>query len=54
MTMVAVVQYFGRPGSHSQPPNKSSTRLGSSRLRRRLSRIFTCEISEIGLGMMRP
>src|ERR1700689_4140717 len=54
MTMVAAVQYSGRPGSHSQPPNKSSTRLGSSRLRRRLSRIFTCEINEIGLEIMFP
>ena len=50
----AAVQYSGRPGNHNHPLSKSNIRPGSSMLRRRLSRIFHCEISVIGLGIMRP
>ena len=54
MAMVARVQYSGFPGSTSQPNTNSRKVAGSTRLRRRLSRIFHCETREMGFGTSRP
>src|SRR5438270_11499341 len=54
MNSVASVQLLGYPGSPSQPSTNSRKVAGSTRLRRRLSRIFHCETREIGFGTFRP
>ena len=50
----AMVQLRAEPGSTSQPSTNRRNVAGSTRLRRRLSKIFHCETRDIGFGTMRP
>src|SRR5438270_13318773 len=50
---VTKVQNLGPPGRKIHPATSSTNRLGSSRLRRRLSTIFHLETSEMGFGTRR-
>src|SRR5438034_9168814 len=54
MQMVSRVQYNGRPPSASQPSTSSKNVAGSTKLRRRLSKIFHREMDEIGFGACSP
>ena len=51
---VAKVQRIGRTPGASHPKTRSRNVAGSTRLRRKLSRIFHREISEMGLAHARP
>ena len=54
IAIVTSVQYSGLPGSTVHPRTNSRKIPGSTRLRRRLSRIFQRDRNEIGLGTRRP
>src|SRR2546422_2058887 len=54
MQMVSRFQYNGRPPSASQPSTSSKNVAGSTKLRRRLSKIFHREMDEIGFGACSP
>src|SRR2546422_11587596 len=54
MQMVSRVQYNGRAPSASQPSTSSKNVAGSTKLRRRFSKIFHREMDEIGFGACSP
>src|SRR3954447_6247523 len=54
MHTLAMVQLRAYPGNTSQPRTNSRKVAGSTRLRRRLSKIFHCETREIGFETIRP
>src|SRR5205814_9839773 len=54
MQIAAIVQFRAETGNISQLRRNSRKVAGSTKLRRKLSSIFHCETSEIGLGTLRP